>query len=160
MDLEDFIERIGDEPFENREKLRMRGVEVTASTRPVEPLFLSMSYGYLDARDRGSDDFDELQSRPRHKLDFETRVFAPWGTTLRLAVSYLADTFVYTRNAPFEQKELDDFTIVDVRVSQRLLADRVELYAGVDDVFDDEWALNYGFPQPGRTFYGGVELSF
>ena len=104
MELYGFIERIGDEPFENRERLRMRGFEVTAASRPWEPLFLRLGYTFLDARDIVDDSpFDELQSRPRHKIDAEARYTFPWGTVGRVAVSYVADTFVYTRNEPFLQ---------------------------------------------------------
>jgi outer membrane cobalamin receptor len=161
LELRDFIERIGGEPFENRERLRMRGFEVTATSQPLAPLFVRVGYTFLDARDvAGGSPFDELQSRPRHKLDAEARYRLPWGTLARAALSYVADAFVYTRNEPFAQMVLDDFVLIDLRVSQPLLGERVHLFAGVDNLLDEEWDLNYGFPQPGRTLYGGIELRF
>jgi outer membrane cobalamin receptor len=161
MELYDFIERIGDQPFENRERLRMRGFEVTAASQPWEPLFFRLGYTFLDARDIDDDSpFDELQSRPRHKLDAEARYTFPWGTVGRIAVSYVVDTFVYTRNEPFLQGELDNFTLVDFKLTQPLWEGRLNLYAGVDNLLDEDWTLNYGFPQAGRTIYGGAELRF
>jgi outer membrane cobalamin receptor len=161
IELRDFIERIGGEPFENRERLRMRGFEVTASSQPWEPLFLRLGYTFLDARDvREDSPFDELQSRPRHKVDAEMRYTLPWGTVARAAVSHVAGTFVYTRNEPFRQRRLDNFTLVDVKLTQPLWEGRLSLYAGVDNLLDEEWTLNYGLPQAGRTIYGGAELRF
>ena len=55
--------------------------------------------------------FDELQSRPRHKVDGEVRYTLPWGTVARAAVSYVAGTFVYTRNEPYRQKRLSSYTL-------------------------------------------------
>ncbi len=79
-ELYGFIERISGQPFENRERLRMRGFELTAASRPWEPLFLRFGYTFLDARDIADDSpFDELQSRPRHKIDAEVALHAPMG---------------------------------------------------------------------------------
>jgi outer membrane cobalamin receptor len=161
IELRNFIESVGDEPFENREQLRMRGVEVTAASRPWEPLFLRLGYTFLDARDvQSGSPFDELHSRPRHKVDGEVRYTLPWGTVARAAVSYVAGTFVYTRNEPYRQTRLDNFTLVDLRLTQPLWDGRLSLYAGVDNILDEEWTLNYGLPQAGRTIYGGTELRF
>jgi len=161
MELRDFIEKpVGMKTFENLERLRMRGFEVTAASRPWEPLFLRLGYTFLDARDRGDSPFDELQSRPRHKIDAEARYTLPWRTVARVAVSHVAGTFVYTRKEPFRQRRLDHFTLVDVKLTQPLREGRLSLYAGVDNLLDEEWTLNYGFPQLGRTIYGGAELRF
>ncbi len=161
MELQGFIERVGDGPFENRDRLQMRGFEVTAASRPWEPLFLRAGYTFLDARDIDDDSpFDELQSRPRHKVDAEVRYTLPWRTVARLAVSYVDDTFVYTRNEPFVQGRLDSYTLLDFRLTQPFWGDRLSVFAGVDNLLDEDWTLNYGFPQAGRTFFGGAELRF
>jgi outer membrane cobalamin receptor len=160
MELRDFIESISGSPFENRERLRMRGFEVTASSRPWGPLWLWVGYTYLDARDRADgSDFDELQSRPRHKIDAEVRWTLPWGSAVRVGASRVEDTTVYTRNEPIESRKLRDYTLLDLRVEHDLdlAAGRLRVHAGVDNLLDEDWALNYGFIQQGRTFYGGLE---
>ena len=88
------------------------------------------------------------------------RYTLPWNTVARVAVSRVAGTFVYTRNEPIRQRRLDKFTLVDVKLTQPLREGRLSLYAGVDNLLDEEWTLNYGFPQLGRTIYGGAELRF
>jgi len=49
---------------------------------------------------------------------------------------------------------------VDFKLTQPLWEGRLNLYAGVDNLLDEDWTLNYGFPQAGRTIYGGAELRF
>lgn len=79
---------------------------------------------------------------------------------MRLALRHLRGIEQDSRNAPFQLRTLDEFTTVDARVAQRFLDERVELYVGVDNVFDEEGEVNYGFPFAGRTFLGGGRVRF
>jgi outer membrane cobalamin receptor len=72
----------------------------------------------------------------------------------------MKDTFVYTRSEPYLQGRLETFTLLDLRLTQPLCQGRLSLYAGVDNLLDEDWTLNYGFPQQGRIIYGGAELRF
>lgn len=161
QELRDFIERDSSRIFANRQKLLIRGVEVSLGVRPVEPLDLRFAYSYLHTSDRSSDrDLPRLANRPKHTLDFVGRYTHPWDGDVRVAVRYLSGIEQDSRNAPFELKHLDSFTMVDVRIGQRLLEDRFELYFGVDNVFDAEGEINLGFPLPGRTLIGGGTVRF
>ena len=53
-----------------------------------------------------------------------------------------------------------DFVLLDLKLVQRFWDDRIRLYVGVDNVLDEEWTNNYGFPQSGRTVFGGIELRY
>ena len=55
---------------------------------------------------------------------------------------------------------LPDFALLDFSISQLVWEGRIRVYGGVDNTLDQEAVINYGFPQPGRTFFGGVELRF
>lgn len=161
MDVHDFIDRSGGGPYENRQRLRLRGFEVDARSRPWKPVFLRLGYTFLDARDLASDvPYSQLESRPRNKLDAEVRYTFETGTEARVAVSYVAGTYVYSRSAPIMQRSLKNYTLVDLRLSQPFWRGRLNVYAGVDNLLDEEWMVNYGFPQAGRTFFGGIELHF
>jgi outer membrane cobalamin receptor len=160
MELEDFIERLtSGDPFENRQELRNRGFEVTAASRPWEPLLVRLAYTFLDARDVSEDSpYDRLHSRPRHKIDGLAVVTLPWRIDFRAGFTWALDTLVYSRRGPLTSRYLDDFVLVDLKIDQRLWEDKLRLYVGVDNVLDEEWTYNYGFPQAGRTIYGGLEL--
>jgi outer membrane cobalamin receptor len=161
QELSDFIERDADGVFANRQKLRIQGLELALASRPIDPVLLRFAYAYLHTEDRSSDaDFERLASRPKHTIDFEARYTHPWNGDLRVGVRYLQGIEQDSRNAPFELKTLDPFTTVDLRVAQRFFRERLELYVGVDNVFDAEGEINLGFPVAGRTLLGGGSIRF
>ena len=68
--------------------------------------------------------------------------------------------YVYSKNAPILKKDFNDYTVVGVKVTQRVLKDMLRCYAGIDNMLDEDYEESYGFPQMGRFFYGGFEFSF
>lgn len=162
LDLSDFIERDDDTRiFENRQELESRGIEVAAVATPWEPLLLRAAYTLLDTRDRSAGSpFDRLDNRPRHKVDAEVRGTLPWRMVARVAVTWLGDNLIYSRSDPVRRELTEDFAIFDVRLEQPFLDERLRVYAGVDNLFDEESEINVAFPQPGRVVYGGVDLRF
>lgn len=162
LELRDFIERDdATDLFVNRQELEARGFEVELASRPWDFLAVRAAYTYLDTHDRTSaSPFDRLDNRPRHKLDADVRLELPTRTALRLAMTWLGDNLAYTRNEPIRSSHLDDFAIFDVRLEQPLLEDRLRLYFGVDNVTDEVSEINVAFPQPGRSFFGGIDLHF
>jgi len=53
---------------------------------------------------------------------------------------------------------MSDFAVVNVKLTQKLLKDRLSVYIGVDNLFDENYETSYGFPQPGRFIFGGLEF--
>jgi len=162
LELSDFVERNEvTNLYDNRQDLQSRGVEVEISSNPWKTLVLRTAYTYLDAHDRSKDSpFDRLDNRPRHKFDAEARYTFPTQTGFRIALSFYDDILIYSRTMPLHTDHLDSFAILDVRLDQALLDNRVRVYFGVDNVTDKESELNVAFPQPGRSYYGGVDLRF
>jgi outer membrane receptor protein involved in Fe transport len=102
-----------------------------------------------------------LQYRPRHKVSLEGRYRFEFGFGTALSIVHVADQVFYSRQEPIEQGKLPSYTLVDARVAQRLgVGPPVKLYLGVDNLFDQAYEEAYGFPQAGRTVYGGVDLRF
>jgi vitamin B12 transporter len=160
MDVRDYIERPAQgEPFANFDVYRMRGIELTAETHPLERLSLRGGYSFLDARDYSPGATrQQLQYRPRHRIAAEGEYRFAFGT--RLAASYLrvGDQFYYSRQAPVEKAKLPAFTIVNAHVSQTVLAGRARLYVGADNLLDVAYEDQYGSPQATRVMYGGVSV--
>jgi outer membrane cobalamin receptor len=164
MDLDDFIERLtSGAPFENRQSVRNRGVEVVATSRPVDALQLKLAYTFLDAEDVTpySPNSGPLDNRPRHKIDAVARYTFPTRTSIRAGLTWAGDIIEYTRTSPRVAGSLPDFVQLDLLLEQQLGdSDQVRLYLGVQNVNDALWTYNYGFPQPGRTVLGGLEVRF
>jgi outer membrane cobalamin receptor len=160
LELRDFIERPpGEKTVTNHQEWRNRGVEVTATSRPWEPLLLRLAYTFLDAHDLSQDpDYDRLPSRPRHKIDAVAIVTLPWQMDFRVGFTWALDTLIYAEEEGFGSRHLDDFVLLDLKLEQPLWEDRLHLYVGVDNLLDEEWTYNYGFPQAGRAVFGGLRL--
>jgi outer membrane cobalamin receptor len=161
QELRNFIERDSSRIFQNVQKLRLRGVEVSAASRPFEPLELRFAYAYLDTDDRSDNaNFSKLASRPAHTIDFTAQYEHPWDGSLRVGVRHIKGIQADSRNSPYTLKTIGAFTTVDARIGQNFWQDRVELYVGVDNIFDAEGEVNVGFPNPGRTVLGGGSVRF
>ncbi len=160
-DVKDFIEKIGDSPYSNLEDYLFKGVDVSIETRYVENLVLRAAYSYLDSEDRSPGaDRQELQYRPKNKYMLEgTYTFAS-GLMIHGDVTHVADQYFYTDTTPMLKRKLNDYTVVNAKISQRLLSDRMTLYVRAENVLDSNFEQSYDLPQAGRSVYGGVEVKF
>jgi vitamin B12 transporter len=121
-DVKDYIEKIDStDRFENNDEYRFQGVELTAETRYFKNVLLRAGYTYMDTQDKSPDtEKDELQYRPEHKLTFETQYVFGFGLSAYASIMYVADQYYYSRNTPLEKAKLNDYTLVDLKLDQRL----------------------------------------
>jgi vitamin B12 transporter len=164
IDAQDFIEKNdATSRFENFQDYRFQGFEIAAETRAVQNLFFRVAYSYLDSEDRSSgSEKDELQHRPRDKFTVEARYRFPGGMTAQGSLLYVGNQYFYDSDnvAPLQKKQLNDYTVVDVKLSQDLVGGQVNLYAGANNLLDQDYEQSYGLPQPGRTLYAGARYRF
>ncbi len=161
IDVKDYIEKDeATDTFQNNDKYRFQGFELTGETRFLKTLFLGAGYTYLDTEDRSPNtEKDELQNRPKHKLTFESKYYFNFGFSAYMNIIYVADQVFYSKKTPLLKKSLNDYALVNLKLDQALLKNRVNLYVGVDNLFDQDYEQGYGYPQPGRFIYGGVTVS-
>jgi outer membrane receptor protein involved in Fe transport len=55
---------------------------------------------------------------------------------------------------------LNDYTVVNLKLDKKLINDKLNLYLGVDNLFDEDYEQSLGFPQSGRMIYGGFRFRF
>jgi outer membrane receptor protein involved in Fe transport len=146
----------------NLAEARFRGMEVTASTTFADHLLLRASYAYLDSEDRSRTGRDRMQYTPRDKASLEGRYDFGFGLSPYLSLLYVGNQFFYTRNnvTPVQKAKLDDYWLVNVKLSQAFFQERASVFLGADNLFDRNYETSYGFPQPGRFVYGGARLRF
>jgi vitamin B12 transporter len=158
-DYIEFIETLSDK-FVNNDKYQFKGIEVTAENRYLKDLLLRAGYTYLYSKDKSMDtERDELQNRPKHTLTFESKYSFNFGLSAYMNVMYVADQVFYSRTTPLEKKQLNDYTLVNLKLDQAFLKGRLNFYLGADNLFDEDYEESYGFPQAGRFIYGGVRIS-
>lgn len=159
-DARDFINKPqGATQFQNADQFRFRGVEAVATVRPAERVFLRASYGFIDATDQApGTDGVTIQYVPRNRLTGEARWAAPWGLSAALNVQHVAGEVYQSRSLPLELGNLPAFTLVGIRLEQRIPRLPLDVYGGVDNLFDEAYEQAYGFPAPRRVAYAGFDV--
>jgi len=161
INAEDFIEKDESDINRNYQELRFMGVETDLQVYPVDELMLRLAVTYLDTEDRSNDSSkDDMQYRPKWIVTTEAKYRFSFGLTAYGSVQHIADQYFYDEVDGSQKKELNDITVANVKFSQTLLTTGLEIYAGVDNLFDKDYEESYGLPQPGRTIYGGIEYRF
>jgi vitamin B12 transporter len=161
-DVDNYIEKpYDDDYFQNYDKYRFQGFEITAETRFIERLLLRLGYTFMDSEDKSPNSpKDELQYRPKNKLTLEGKYTFECGFSAYANVIYIADQVYYERSEPFTQAKLDNYAIVNVKLDQTFFNNFLDVYIGADNLFDKNYEYSYGFPAAGMVIYGGVELRF
>ena len=144
----DFIEREAGQPFENHDRYRFRGAEVTAQTSRVPRLGLRAAYSFLDADDLTAAT-RPLQTRPRHRGSLDS-VWTPIpGSTVRGAVHRTGSQLFDSRGAIPVQRQAAGYTLVDLGFAQALA--RYDIVVDIMNLFDERYDQSYGLPREGRA---------
>jgi outer membrane cobalamin receptor len=77
-----------------------------------------------------------------------------------VSISHTEKQYYYSKKSPYIKGRLNDYTLLNVKVSQAVYKNNVSLYCGVNNLLDEDYEQSYGLPQAGRYIYGGIELSF
>jgi outer membrane cobalamin receptor len=160
IEIEDFIERPDNSsPAENLEEYEFYGVEVAAENRYFDKLLVRASYSYLHTEDKSSgSERDQIQNNPEHKVVLEATYRLPWKMSVYGSARWVANAYTYDDD-DVVKKRLPEYLVCDFRINKNV-ADALDLYFGIDNVFDEDYETSYAFPQPGRTMYGGVTWKF
>ncbi len=161
-DATNFIEKIEQSSlYENFEKDRFIGFEAAAETRFAQNLLLRGSYTYLYSEDLSDSGKDVLQYRPKDKLALEGKYDFDFGLTPYVSLTYVANQYFYSKAGagPLQKGKLNNYSLVDFKLNQQVIKDKISVYVGVKNVFDINYETSYGYPQAGRFIYGGIELA-
>lgn len=148
------------EIYENYEEYLLEGFEVGLENRFFDSFWIKGSYSFLNSEDKSEDsNRKELQYRPRDIFSMEARYTCPFGTSLYASLQYVANQYAYNDDASLK-KRMDDFTVVDLKISHPFPDNNLSVYVGVNNLFDEDYEESYGFPRPGRTLYCGLDYVF
>jgi vitamin B12 transporter len=142
--------------YRNVGEARAQGMEFEAAVRPLADLSLGAVYTLTDTenRSKGDANFGNTLARiPRHALT----AYADWqvigGLTLGGDVRLVGDSFDDAGN----RVRLDGFALVDLRASLPL-ADRLEVFGRIENLFDAEYQTVAGYGNAGRGAFIGVRV--
>ena len=158
IDVEDYIAKDGSQR-QNFEEYEFKGIEVLVENRYFAKLLLRAGYTYLDTEDKSSDLVDEVNNNPKHKATLEATYQLPWRMSVYGSAMYLAESYTYSSDNSV-QKRLPEYVVCDVRINKSAANGALDLYFGINNLFDADYAPTYGLPMPGRYMYGGVTWKF
>jgi outer membrane cobalamin receptor len=165
--IEDYIERPeGEDQVRNYDKYQFNGIEFGLENTYIERLWIRASYEYLDSKDRSPDsNRDELQYRPKHRTAIEASYALPWwGLSAYTATWWVKESYYNARRNPDtnDQKRLENYVLTDCRINKKTSFNKgaLDLYLGVNNLFDEDYEQSYGLPQQGQFFYGGANWTF
>lgn len=144
----------------NLAEVRFAGVELSAATHSIKNLQLRVSYSHLYSKDKSRAGRDQQQYTPADKAALEGKYDFDSGFSSYASFQYVGNQYFYTKNniTPLQKAKLNDYTVVNLKLSQKLLNNTATLYLGVDNLLDENYETSYGVPHAGRFVYGGVEF--
>lgn len=156
-DIRDFIQRNRTtERFENIEKSKIEGIEVSITAQPYEKLNVRFGFSYQRSEDLTRTGRDELTNTPGQiaNLDLDYRIGKDFY--VHANYRYVGGQYYYSKNEPLQKDRLKDTSRLDLRVSWRPVQSRFSGYVGIKNLLDKDFADEYALPSPGRTFVVGI----
>lgn len=120
-----------------------------------------VNYTYLQSEGKTAGfAFRPLQFSPRHVANYRVDFDGPWATGITSSLRYVHNQF---SDIGEQGLKLPTFVVWGIRLSKRV--GFWEGFFGVDNLTNRRYALqgdrfNGFYPQPGRTYWGGVTLRF
>jgi len=136
------------------DEARTEGVEIGLYLKPVKQVHLDVNYTYLEAENIS--DEVRLVRRPKHQVN-ATLAWLP-VESLRFGLS---GNYVMDREDGFgaEQRRIEDYLNLRLTAAWKINK-HLEIFGRIDNLLDEEYQEVLGYPAYGRTFFGGVKVSF
>jgi outer membrane cobalamin receptor len=139
----------------NRSRVEARGVELTATVRPVDELALGSNLTWQSVDDPQS------TSPPLNQPEWTAGVRATWtplsSFTLRGEGHFVSSSFDRQLPVP-EIDSVDGYAVWDAAATWRF-SSRWEIRGRIDNLTNESYQTFVGFPEPGRSFWAGVQVS-
>ena len=133
-----------------------QGVELLATVKMPCDIVISANYTYTDTENNSTG--EELLRRPRNKYGFDVLYRVTKQTRVGvnvLCVGERKDLDPVT----YETIDLDSYTLVNM-VASYDVNKNMQVFARLDNLFDEEYEEVKGYGTPGLSAYGGVKLTF
>jgi len=145
-------------------KVNLYGFEVNAEAYPLDGLLVRVDYTYEEGVNRSEGRVnDDVTFVPRHKVNAGIQYSIPVVKT-RLNFDMLhVGTMFYQLPTPSSPTnpilKVSDYTLFNIKVTQPVWK-YFEVYVAVKNIFDKDYETQYSYPEPGRSFWGGISATF
>lgn len=131
--------------LENTGKVLNRGIELSSHLRASPHLGFQFGYALVHSTKL-------LPSVPVHKLNFG--ISSPWR---RLNIHFNGQYIDGLRAALSSTTRLPDYFLGTLKLTLPIRSN-IDLFAIVDNVFNQDYQVLSGYPMPGTTAYGGLSI--
>ncbi|MGD9159201.1 MAG: TonB-dependent receptor, partial [Desulfobacteraceae bacterium] len=159
-DVKNYISKDADGINRNSEKYKFQGIEIMAKNRSVENLNMSLAYTYMDAKDKSTGTLvDQVQYNPEHKLALQGVYDFVYDISAYASIERIENQYYYNNDNTLKGK-LPDYTIINLKVEKKFFSKALKIFAGADNLFDENYFESYALPRGGRSIYGGFTYSY
>jgi iron complex outermembrane receptor protein len=130
------------------------GFEIEFNASVITTLDVGINYTYLSQDNRSTS--DKLINVPDHKF-FAYAKYSPIINALSFLIDLEMDSQRYSSTNGVQIA--GSYTLVNAKVMYQVVKG-LTAEAGVRNVFDQNYALQEGFPMPGRTYFGNLLFRF
>jgi iron complex outermembrane receptor protein len=134
-------------------KVDQYGFEVGINGDLTDTLTAGINYTFLERDNRSND--DELTNTPNHKLFTFLRYSPLTWLALQTDLTYYSKSYSSSDGA----RVADEFAVVNAKAEVEPLKDLI-IEAGINNLFDTNYAYDEGYPEPGINFFGNVRYRF
>ena len=128
----------------NTGRIENFGIEAELSIRPIRSIELMANYSYLNMRYR-------ILASPEHKL-FTSATYTSRRWSVTTSIQHISGLTTQV-NPPQGQS----YTLWNIS-SEFQLSRRIRLFAQAENLLNQKYEINAGYPMPGTTINGGIKL--
>ncbi len=130
----------------NLAEVENKGFEITANYIANTNLKLNANYSFLDMKHK-------IVAAPEHKL-YIGGGYSKGKWHIGTGLQYIHN--LYTNIEP--EKGTNNFLLLNARINYKL-RDYLDIFVKGENLLNNGYEINLGFPMPGTTFFGGIRLS-
>ena len=170
-DIDDYLRWIFGYPSSrvvyNIDNVKLTGFELDVEAKLINDVYAFANYTYQITDKEGdildeSNISDEISELPEHKFNVGIQYKRDDGALARLTLKWV-DSREYPIDASDETaktEKMDSYSLLNCIIKYPVIKDHGYLYAGCENILDEEYEESYEYPMPDRMFYGGIEVRF
>lgn len=147
--ISNLIDRLG-EQYQNIYNYSTFGMEFRLISQPLEFWETDLAYSWLAYQKK---DGYLLTECPEHTWELEQSIKLPYQVRLKINTIYTGERF--SQDSSYNYKILEPYWKTDLQLSRQWK--KARLYGGIENVLDQDYQMEYGYPGAGLNFNLGLE---
>lgn len=137
--------------YQNLDEVDSWGAEISLLIKAARWLELDLNYNWLEHQ--GKNDY-HLTESPKHSAELFTRLVLPLQLKLNLSSVYQGKRL--SEDSAYVLHELEAYWTHQLQISRTWK--KLRVYAGLENILDQNYESEWGYPAAGRNFVLGIEI--